>query len=140
MNDLKEILEKQLAAVKEQLKNIYLPYETALILSGKRAAFEIALETLIPELKESEDESHEWGRGGSEMKAREEIAASCPIGADLNSYLIGYANGFTDSQPEDAFFDAASDLVDAVERYMRQECLRSELMLKKDKLKALLHE
>ena len=74
------------------------------------------------------------------MKAREEIAASCPIGADLNSYLIGYANGFTDSQPEDAFFDAASDLVDAVERYMRQECLRSELMLKKDKLKALLHE
>lgn len=35
---------------------------------------------------------------------------------------------------------AASDLVDAVERYMRQECLRSELMLKKDKLKALLHD
>lgn len=35
---------------------------------------------------------------------------------------------------------AASDLVDAVERYMRQECLRSELMMKKDKLKALLHE
>lgn len=35
---------------------------------------------------------------------------------------------------------AASDLVDAVERYMRQECLRSELMMKKEKLKALLHE
>lgn len=35
---------------------------------------------------------------------------------------------------------AASDLVDAVERYMRQECLRSELMLKKEKLKVLLHE
>ena len=33
---------------------------------------------------------------------------------------------------------AASDLVDAVERYMRQECLRSELAMKKDKLKAML--
>lgn len=33
---------------------------------------------------------------------------------------------------------AAQDLVDAVERYTRQECLRSELMLKKDKLKELL--
>lgn len=33
---------------------------------------------------------------------------------------------------------AASDLVDAVERYMSQECLRSELMLKKEKLKELL--
>lgn len=36
--------------------------------------------------------------------------------------------------------DAASDLVDAVERYMRQACLRSELAMKKDKLKALLNE
>ena len=35
---------------------------------------------------------------------------------------------------------AASGLVDAVERYMRQECLRSELAMKKEKLKALLHE
>ena len=35
---------------------------------------------------------------------------------------------------------AASDLVDAVERYMCQECLRSELAMKKDKLKALLNE
>ena len=33
---------------------------------------------------------------------------------------------------------AASDIVDAVERYMRQECLRSELAMKKDKLKELL--
>lgn len=33
---------------------------------------------------------------------------------------------------------AASDLVDAVERYMRQECLRSELMMKKDTLKKLI--
>ena len=32
---------------------------------------------------------------------------------------------------------AAKDLVDAVEKYTRQECLRSELMIKKDKLKEL---
>lgn len=38
------------------------------------------------------------------------------------------------------FADAASDLVDAVERYMRQECLRSELAMKKEKLKALIHD
>lgn len=78
------------------------------------------------------------------MKAREEIAASCPIGADLNSYLIGHANGFTDSQPEDAFFDAASDLVDAVERYTKPEkgqfCHRSELINVKNKLKELLKD
>lgn len=35
------------------------------------------------------------------------------------------------------FLEAAQDLVDAVERYTRQECLRSELMMKKDKLKEL---
>lgn len=34
--------------------------------------------------------------------------------------------------------DAALALVDAVERYTRQECLRSELMIKKDKLKELI--
>lgn len=34
---------------------------------------------------------------------------------------------------------AAQDLVDAVERYTRQECLRSELMVKKDKLKELIN-
>lgn len=72
------------------------------------------------------------------MKAREEIAASCPIGADLNSYLIGYANGFTDSQPEDAFFDAASNLVDAVDRYTMGKCLRSELLIKNNELKKLI--
>lgn len=33
---------------------------------------------------------------------------------------------------------AASDLVDAVERYMRQECLRSELAMKKETLKKLI--
>ena len=33
---------------------------------------------------------------------------------------------------------AAFDLVDAVERYMRQECLRSELMMKKETLKKLI--
>ena len=36
------------------------------------------------------------------------------------------------------FLEAAQDLVDAVEKYTRQECLRSELMIKKDKLKELL--
>lgn len=33
---------------------------------------------------------------------------------------------------------AASDLVDAVDRYTMGKCLRSELMMKKDKLKELL--
>jgi len=33
---------------------------------------------------------------------------------------------------------AASGLVDAVERYMRQECLRSELAMKKETLKKLI--
>lgn len=59
MNALKETLEKQLGAVKEQLKNIYLPYETALILSGKRAAFEIALE-LIDSLQQEQKPAAEW--------------------------------------------------------------------------------
>lgn len=74
----------------------------------------------------------------SGMPPADEIIASCPIGADLNSYLIGYANGFTDSQPEDAFFDAASDLVDAVERYVMGKCLRSELLNKTNDLKKLI--
>lgn len=34
------------------------------------------------------------------MKTREEIIASCPIGADLDSYLHGYANGYTDAENE----------------------------------------
>lgn len=34
------------------------------------------------------------------MKAKEEIIASCPIGADLDSYLHGYANGYTDKEAE----------------------------------------
>ena len=34
------------------------------------------------------------------MKTREEIIASCPIGADLDSYLHGYANGYTDAEQE----------------------------------------
>lgn len=37
------------------------------------------------------------------------------------------------------FLEAAQDLVDAVERYTRQECLRSELMVKKDKLKEIIN-
>lgn len=38
------------------------------------------------------------------------------------------------------FLAATQDLVDAVERYTRQECLRSELMIKKDNLKELIKE
>lgn len=34
------------------------------------------------------------------MKTREEIIASCPVGADLDSYLHGYANGYTDAEQE----------------------------------------
>lgn len=34
------------------------------------------------------------------MKTKEEIIASCPIGADLDSYLHGYANGYTDAESE----------------------------------------
>ena len=37
-------------------------------------------------------------------------------------------------------FDAAEDLVKAVEKYVRQECLRTELLNKKDILKKLLNE
>lgn len=74
----------------------------------------------------------------SGMPPADEIIASCPIGADLDSYLHGYINGYTDAGPEDKYFDAALALVDAVERYMRQECLRSELANAKDNLKKLI--
>lgn len=46
--------------------------------------------------------------------------------------------GYQPSGIQDPIRAAAFDLVDAVERYMRQECLRSELAMKKDKLKELL--
>lgn len=55
-------------------------------------------------------------------------------GVDVDKYLAEIRGKDTE------LYRAASDLVDAVERYMRQECLRSELAMKKDKLKALLHE
>lgn len=48
--------------------------------------------------------------------------------------------GYQPSGIQDPIRATAFDLVDAVERYMRQECLRSELVMKKDKLKALLNE
>ena len=48
--------------------------------------------------------------------------------------------GYQPSGIQDPVRAAAYDLVDAVERYMRQECLRSELMMKKETLKSLLHE
>ena len=38
-----------------------------------------------------------------------------------------------------ALKSAAQDLVDAVEKYTRQECLRSELMIKKNKLKEVIN-
>lgn len=53
---MKKDLENQIGSINEDLKNIYLPLDAVLILLGKRTAFRIALETLIPELKESEDE------------------------------------------------------------------------------------
>lgn len=80
----------------------------------------------------------ERGNQPSGMLPIDEILASCPIGAEPDSYLHGYINGYTDAPPEDAFFDAALALVDAVERYMRQECLRSELANIKDNLKKLI--
>ena len=46
--------------------------------------------------------------------------------------------GYQPSGIQDPIKEAALNLVDAVERYMRQECLRSELAMKKDKLKELL--
>ncbi len=55
-------------------------------------------------------------------------------GVDVDKYLAEIRGENTE------LYKAASDLVDAVERYMRQECLRSELAMKKDKLKALLHD
>lgn len=46
--------------------------------------------------------------------------------------------GYQPSGIQDPIRATAFDLVDAVERYMRQECLRIELAMKKDKLKELL--
>lgn len=40
----------------------------------------------------------------------------------------------------DAVKKATLDLIDAVERYVRQECLRSELLARKDNLKKLLEK
>ena len=37
-------------------------------------------------------------------------------------------------------YEAALDLVDAVERYVRQDCLRSDLIAKKNNLKKLLEK
>lgn len=53
-------------------------------------------------------------------------------GIDVDEYLAEIRGHDT------KLYQAASDLVDAVERYMSQECLRSELAMKKDKLKELL--
>lgn len=55
-------------------------------------------------------------------------------GIDVDEYLAEIRGHDT------KLYKAASDLVDAVESYMRQECLRSELAMKKEKLKALIHD
>lgn len=61
-----------------------------------------------------------------------------PNTAPMSIYDLGRAGvGIVEAQYKQ-LADAASDLVDAVERYMRQECLRSELAMKKEKLKELL--
>lgn len=61
---------------------------------------------------------------------------------DLGAITYLIQRGYTVILPEGVdvaeLYKAASSLVDAVERYMRQECLRSELAMKKDKLKELL--
>lgn len=53
-------------------------------------------------------------------------------GVDVDKYLAEIRGENTE------LYQAASDLVDAVERYMRQECLRSELAMKKETLKKLI--
>lgn len=64
---------------------------------------------------------------------------------DTRPYDLGHGpwdKGYEPSGINPTDFDgikrAASDLVDAVERYMRQECLRSELAMKKETLKKLI--
>lgn len=46
--------------------------------------------------------------------------------------------GYQPSGIQDPIKEAALNLVDAVERYMRQECLRSELLNTKEHLKKLI--
>lgn len=52
---VKKDLENQIGSINEDLKNIYLPLETVLILLGKRTAFQIALE-LIDSLQQEQPE------------------------------------------------------------------------------------
>ena len=64
------------------------------------------------------------------------------ISDDMAAICYLAQRGYTIIVPEGVdvaeLYKAASDLMDAVERYMRQECLRSELAMKKEKLKELL--
>ena len=64
------------------------------------------------------------------------------IADDMEAITYLAQRGYTIIVPKGVdvaeLYKATSDLVDAVERYMRQECLRSELAMKKDKLKTLL--
>ena len=67
--------------------------------------------------------------GGASMLSEEEY-----MRFNMN---LDFKNGY--EQAEQDIIPAAQDLVDAVERYTRQECLRSELMIKKDKLKEVIN-
>ena len=64
------------------------------------------------------------------------------IADDMEAITYLAQRGYTIIVPEGVdvaeLYKAAFDLVDAVERYMRQECLRSELMMKKETLKKLI--
>ena len=51
-----------------------------------------------------------------------------------------FKEGYEQAENTDAIKKATWDLIDAVERYVRQDCLRSELLSRKDNLKKLLEK
>ena len=55
MNELKERLDQLIEETKQELRNIYLPHDTVLLLSGKRLGLEIAA-NIIGVLPEQEPE------------------------------------------------------------------------------------
>lgn len=67
----------------------------------------------------------------TQWEARQEIDPSVFLEVARHAYALGK------TENSDILL-AAARLVDAVERYARQECLRSELMRTKDTLKTLL--
>lgn len=56
---------------------------------------------------------------------------------DLRDLLNAFAKEIGNTQD---IYEAAVDLVGAVERYVRQECSRADLIGKKNKLKKLIEE